>query len=328
MYTGVLEAAYTGLAPYNITRSFIYVQKDGSSASIFNGDNSPKPVVTQYLQRLAFPAVQQPAGANDYPLCTGALFLRDADTQLKDARVQWSEQGLRDPAQGLSSDFAALHGERSDDGRSVYLAYKRADGAIVSVSTRAAEEGDAQFVSDSAAEWTRGGRHVTIAQVSGPDAGKGWARSLAASVDADFGQVCIEDRLIADEDAVSALGFRAPKAPKGFAALDSRLDLTRLTNGCGSARTKVAKDVDFAWSFMGAGGEIVRAGIYRYGDGFQGETVNDASLHWSDARGTRYWVAVDAKEITPALTDTLYSVARSMDASYAREPRAREGRVQ
>lgn len=327
IYTGALEAAYTGLGNYNVNGAFIYVQNDGTSASIFNGDNTPKPVVTQYLQRLAYPAVQQPTTSAGYPNCTGALALQDPAFALADARVQWSEHGLRDPLQGLPADYVALYGERSDDGRAASIVYKGANGGIVSVSTRPAEAGDVQFVSDSAAEWNRGDTHVTITPVGGPEPGKGWARKLATSVDAGFPETCVEDRRLVDDAAVRELGFRTPKAPRGFVAHENRLDLTRLSGGCASAQAGAAKNFDFTWSFIGAGGEIVRSGIYRYEDGFNGETINPSSLHWSDGRGTRYWVAVEAKELTPALEDTLYAVARSLDPSFAREPRGREARV-
>jgi len=327
IYTGLLEAAYTGLGNYNIDHSFIYVQKEACcSSSIFNGDFSPKPVVTQYLQKLAFPAVQQPAYSADYPNCNGTSLLQP-EVRLTEARAGWKEQGLQDPGRGLPAGFAAFDAESSD--RSVYMSYKRSDGAIVSVGTRPAEADDVQFISDSAAEWNHGGTHVSISQLVGPDPGKGWARALAASVDTDFAKACVEDRLVANDEAVRGLGFRTPAAPKGFVALENRLDLTRMSSGCGAAQAATPKHFDFVWSFIGSSGEIVRAGIYRYGDGFQGEVLNPASLHWGGAHGTRYWVAADPKEkMTPALEDALYAVARSMDPSFAREPRTRDSRAQ
>lgn len=290
MYTGLLDAAYTGLGNRNITHAFIYLEKDpNSSRAIFYGaNNTPTPVVTQYLQRLAFPAVQQPAYSADYPNCNGSSSLQP-EILLKDAVAQWDVRGLRDPREGLPFGFVAHEGEPSADGHSVFLSYKGRDGAIVSVSTGPAEAGDAApFISDSAAEWTRGDTRISISHLSGPEPGKGWARTLAAAVDPDFATACVEDRLLADDAAVQALGFRAPQAPKGFVALEHRHDLTRMSSGCGAASAASPKYFDFLWSFIGASGEIVRAGIYRYGDGFQGEVIHPASLHWSDARGTRY----------------------------------------
>jgi hypothetical protein len=325
-YTGIVGGMF-GLSDYNITRSFIYALKDGTSASIFNGDNSPKPVVTQYLQRLAFPATQQPTNSSGYPNCNGSLSLQP-EIRLSDVVPEWNVHGLRDPREGLPLGFVVRHGERSEDGRGVYLVYEGGDGTIVTISTRPAEPDDDRFISDSAAEWTKGGTHISVRQLSGPEQDKGWARALAATIDPDLSKACVEDRLLADDAAVLGLGFRAPKAPKGFVAWERRLDLTRMSGGCGSTQAATSKDFDFFWSFIGASGEIVRAGIYRYGDGFKGEVINPSSLHWSDADGTRYWVAADVMEMTPALEDTLYAVARSMDPSFVREPRTRAaGRV-
>ncbi len=326
IYTGLLEASYTHLDNWNIERSFIFLQKDPCcSSSIFNGDYSPKPVVTQYLQKLAYPAVQQPAFSADYPNCNGTSLLQPG-IALTAVRAEWKEQGLQDPSRGLPKGFAAFDAESS--GTSVYQSYKRADGAIVSVGTRPAEADDVQFISDSAAEWNHGDTHISIAHVAGPEPGKGWARTLAASVDANFAQAYVEDRLLANEEAVRRAGFHTPAAPKGFAALENRLELTRMSGGCAAAQAATPKNIDFVWSFIGSSGEIVRAGIYRYGEGFQGEAINPASLHWSDARGTRYWVAADPKEkMTPALEDTLYSLARSIDPSFVRAPRKRDSRT-
>ena len=329
MYTGLLDAQYTGLGYRNITNAFIYLQKDSStSRAIFYGPyDTPTPVVPQYLQRLAYPAVQQPAYSADYPNCNGSLSLQP-EIQLKDAVAQWDVHGLRDPREGLPFGFVAHEGEQSADGRSVFFSYKGRAGAIVSVSTGPAEAGDgAPFISDSAAEWTRGDTRISISHLSGPEPGKGWARTLAAAIDPDFAKACVEDRLLADDAAVHNLGFRAPQAPKGFVALEHRHELTRMSGGCGTALAASPKDFDFLWSFIGASGEIVRAGIYRYGASFQGEVINPASLHWGDARGTRYWVAADAgATMTPALQNALYAVARSMDPSFVREPRTREAR--
>lgn len=320
IYTGLLEASYTGLGNYNIDHSFIYVEKDGTSASIFNGDNTPKPVVTQYLQKLAFPAVQQPALSADYPNCNGTSFLQP-EVRLTEARTGWKERGLQDPLRGLPEGFAAFDADASDN--SVYLTFRRSDGAIVSVASRPAAADDERFVSDSAAEWNRGDLHVAIYQLGGrSDLGKDWVRTLAASVDPEFSKACVEERLLAGDDAVRTLGFRVPQAPKGFVALDNRLDLTRMSSGCGAAaQTAAAKDFDFVWSFIGAKGEIVRAGVYRYGDGFLGDVFNPRSLHWSDGRGTRYWVAASEGEVA---TDTLYTVAQSLDPSFTREPQSRD----
>jgi hypothetical protein len=329
IYTGLLESAYTGLGNYNITRAFIYVVKDNSSASIYYGDNTPKPVVTQYLQRFTFPAVQNPANSADFPNCNGSLFLQDPGTRLTAAKATWNVRGLREPANGLPFGFAALDGDTSEDGSSVYLSYKNSAGAVISVSSRPAEPGDEQFVNDGAAEWTRGDTHVAIRQLAGPDAGKGWARALATTVDPDFAKACVQEQLNADDAAVRSLGYATPKAPKGFVTLDNHLDVTRFSAGCGAAQAATPKDLDFVWSFVGARGEILRAGIYRYGDGFKGEVRNAKSLHWSDARGTRYWVALDAKdELTADREEALNALASSLDPTFAREPRTRDARQQ
>ncbi len=328
MYTGQLNPGSTGFDQWNITRSFIYLQKDTttSQAIFYGANNTPALVVPQYLQRLAYPTVQQPANSADYPNCNGSSSLQP-EILLRDAVAQWNVRGLRDPREGLPFGFVAHESEQSANGRSVSFSYKGRDGAIVSVSTGPAEAGDgAPFISDSAAEWTRGDTRISISHRSGPEPGTGWARTLAAAIDPDFARACVEDRLLIDDATVQNLGFHAPKAPKGFVALDNRHELTRMSGGCGAALSASPKNFDFLWSFVGASGEIVRAGIYRYGEGFRGEVINPASLHWNDAQGTRYWVATDAKEMTPALENALYAVARSMDPSFAREPRTRDAR--
>lgn len=324
IYTGLLESAYTGLGNYNVDHSFVYVEKDcGCSRTIYYGNNTPKPVVTQYLHKLAFPAVQQPAYSADYPNCNGSSLLQEPEVRLSEARTDWKTLGLQDPREGLPFGFTALDAESSET--SVHLSYKGRDGAMVSVSARPAETDDVQFISDSAAEWNRGDMHLSVSHLAGPDPGRRWARTLAASVDPDFAEACVEDRLATDDVAVRDLGFHVPKAPKGFVALDNRLDLTRLSSGCGSAAVGTTKNIDFVWSFIGASGKIIRAGIYRYGNGFQGNVRNPKSLHWGKANGTRYWAAVDGKdEMTPALEEALHAVARSMDTEYLREPQPRQ----
>jgi hypothetical protein len=334
IYTGLLEGPYTGLTNYNITRAFIYSMKEGGSAAIFNGDNSPKPVVTQYLQKLAYPAVQNPALSADYPNCNGTSLtsptIMSAPSISTETFDAWKALGLRDPRPALPAGYAAVEAEQSPNGRSMYLSFKGRGDSVISVSSRPAAGDDVQFVSDSAAEWTRGDAHVSVRWVAGTEPARGWARTLAASVDPNFGKACLDDRQVADDGAVRALGFTPPAAPRGFRALDQRFDLTTASAGCAATQTfsqfGSAKNIDFVWSFVADSGEILRAGIYRYGDGFKGDVVNPASLHWSDGSGTRYWVAVEAKELTPALKDALYTVAASLDPSFAKRPVARQSR--
>ena len=72
--------------------------------------------------------------------------------------------------------------------------------------------------------------------------------------------------------------------------------------------------IDFTWKFQNAANEVVRAGIYRYGTGWKGSLSDERSLHWSDAEGTRYWVATE----TPALKEALRTVAESMDPNFGK----------
>jgi hypothetical protein len=317
IYTGLLEAAFTGLGNYNITRSFIYVMKaQGSSASIFNGDNTPKPVVTQYLQRLSYPATQSPALSTDFPDCTAATFAASTDSPLAQrnaAFAAWEALGFADPRKVLPRGFSLLDGERSAGGRSVYLSFQGPNGAIVRVSAGLAVAGEAQFVNDSVAEWTQGKIHATVSLVSGGAQAKGWAWALASGLDQGFSQACVDDHLRADERMVRGMGFASPRPPKGFRVSARRLDLTRPSRGCGASKAALPKAWDFVWSFTNGAGDVIRAGIYRYGQGFSGVLVTPRSLHWSDKSGTRYWVAAEPQAKIPGLQDALYEVALSMD---------------
>ena len=110
-YTGLLEAAYTNLGDWDVRRAFIYALKDGGSRQIFRSDNTPKPTVTQYLQHLAYPAVQNPAYSADYPACSGiglAAFAASSPATSGDVWSSLVRFGLRDPRSRIPAGFPEL----------------------------------------------------------------------------------------------------------------------------------------------------------------------------------------------------------------------------
>ena len=139
IYTGLLESSTTHLDQWDVRRGFIFLLKDpNSSASIFRSDGSPKLVVTQYLQKLAYPATQNPAYSGDYPSCSGTsapiMASGLSDQPQEDPAASLAVLGLGDPRPALPEGYSELYSERSADGGTVDLAFENPAGDVISVS--------------------------------------------------------------------------------------------------------------------------------------------------------------------------------------------------
>lgn len=323
IYTAILEAAYTRLYDWDVRRAFIYVLKGDSTRGIFRDDNSPKPVVTQYLQVLPYPATQDPVSG--YPSCSGtsaaSLAAAGSSRQLGEDEVSaaFAALGLLDPRSALPAELSLLYAESSSDGRSLDLAFGDSAGTVlnISVSPASAENQKRRLLTDAGMAWTSGALHLAVSGMrSGLPLGKGFLRSLASGVDPSFSRACMIESVRSDEGAVRRLGLSPPTAPPGFRKTAALIELTSPTKGCGTQTAKDSPVIDFTWTFANAAGEIIRAGIYRYGDDSGAPSIGPRSLHWSDGEGHRYWVAADVPEMTADVEEALYRVARSMDPEF------------
>jgi hypothetical protein len=136
-------------------------------------------------------------------------------------------------------------------------------------------------------------------------------------MDPSFGTACLVESISGtDETEVRRLGLSPPVAPPGFSEVARLIELTRPAKPRCDAASAREPVIDFTWTFAGESGESIRAGIYRYDDSSEAWSMGPRSLHWSDAHGTRFWVAVDGPEVTPALEEQLYRVAESMDPEF------------
>lgn len=325
IYTGALEASYTNLSDWNVRRSFIYLEKDpASSRAIFRADNSATPTVTQYLQLLSYPAVQNPALSGDYPSCGGSTAFaatKRAGQPAGDLGTAFSSLGLLDPRSALPAGASVLDAEISPDGRSLDVAFKDSKGGVIniSVSPAAPENQSRRLLTDAGAEWTSGTLHILVSgMLSGFPYGKGALRSVAAHLDPSFNRACMIESIQTDENTVRALGFSPPAAPPGFTPKSALIELTSPTQGCGAQASGYAPVLDFTWTYADPAGEVVRAGIYRYGSASGISLRSPGSLHWGDGNGNRYWVAAETDAVTPSLQDALYSIARSMNPAFTR----------
>jgi hypothetical protein len=280
--------------------------------------------VTQYLQLLSYPAVQNPAISTDYPSCGGSTAFaatKRAGRPAEDVGASFSSLGLLDPRSALPAGTSVLNAELSPDGRSLDVAFQDPKGGVIniSVSPASSENQSRRLLTDTGAEWTSGALHISVSgMLSGFPYGKNFLRSVAAHVDPSFNRACMIESIQADENTVRGLGFSPPAAPPGFTQKTSRIELTRPTQGCDAAASGYSPVLDFTWTFVDPAGEIVRAGIYRYDSASGASLKSPSSLHWSDGAGNRYWVAAEADAVTPSLQDALYSIARSMDPAFSR----------
>jgi hypothetical protein len=155
--------------------------------------------------------------------------------------------------------------------------------------------------------------------VSGRPHGKALLRSVATAIDPSFSKTCVVESISgSDETEVRRLGLSPPVPPPGFSEVSRLIELTRPAKVCRAEASAHEPVIDFTWTFVSGSGETIRAGIYRYDDRSGGWSMSPQSLHWSDDRGTRFWVAVEASEVTPGLEEQLYRVAASMDPQFRR----------
>lgn len=324
IYTGLLEAAHTDLDDWDVRRAFIYILKaSNASASIFRSDSSAKPVVTQYLQRLAFPATQPPALSADHPACNGSSSSQSAvegiELAASEAWAAFAGFGLEDPQAALPQGYALAFGERSTDGTSLALELGDGNqGAIsIQISPASTDTQEQDFVTESGARWTIGQTVVSLAASrAGDPLGKDEIEAVSTAIDPAFAQRCLVETVRGGDEVARDLGLNPPVAPEGFVAGSSFGELTRLSAGCGRTNRPHLPMIDLTWSFGRTTGESIRAGIYRYEDSSEETVILPRSLHWTDGKGNRLWVAAEVDVMTSALTEALYSVAKSMDPSF------------
>ena len=318
MYTGRLASALG--TSYNIDHSFIYVQRaEGTSQSLFRTDsiNDAKPAVTQYLRALSYPAVQQPAQSGEYPSCAGVFGLASVPgaeaTEISSAAEVgevFAAMGLGDPSEGLPSRYEFKSGEVTDNGVLVVFSDPKGDLVRIAVTPQVESTSGAATLSEGGAEWVTEHGRVKIVRPAEtrPD---GLVARVAAAVDASFSRRCLARVGAVDEIMMRRLGMKALSPPRGFQHTGALHEVVEMTSGCG-ARGGELGDFDLMWTFGDETGAVIRAGSYRYGEGFLGEAGTATSLHWSDERGTRYWVAIDSPEGTSTLRAAMHEVADSM----------------
>lgn len=321
-YTGLVGPFGTApLRDWDVRRAFIYVLKEaGSSASIFRGDNSSKPVVTQYLQLLPYPATQNPTDYFGYPACNGTSSLQAVGGLGEGIKESFGALGLSDPRLPLPADFPELYLERSTDGKSLDAVFGDGSEAVlvVSISPASSDEPDPQALTEAGLAWRSGPVRISVTGMrSGVPLGKSFLRAVAVAIDPLFDRACMVESVFANDHAVRRLGFSPPKAPRGFVKERAVIELTRPTDGCGSVSRGYSSSVlDFTWTFASRTGAVIRAGIYRYDHDSGASFVGPASFHWCDGQGNRFWVAADAARITKSLRRALVQVAKSMDPTF------------
>ncbi len=317
-YSGYLNPQFTDLDDWDVRRAFIFADRDPSntfSNMIYRSDASPKPVVTQYLQLLPYPAVQNP---NNSPSCSGTGFTASVASAAEDAGAALTDLGLRDPSAAIPSGFNELAVERSPDGLSTAVLFGDSAGGTISivVSSEPTQGTGRGLLTEVGAEWTSGALQISISGMHGGlPIGKSTVRAVATALDASFNRACLLESVRSDENAARHFGFSPPKAPSGFTRTEEQAEYTSPTRGCGAERSAHTPDLDFTWTFEDAAGQVIRAGIYRYGKSFDGMHSSERSLHWRGKGGARYWVAADPAVAAPD-QETLRAIAESMDPAF------------
>ncbi len=317
-YTGYLYPSTTDLDDWDVRRAFIYTLWDPTnriSNTIFRSDGTPKLVVTQYLQFLPYPAVQQPSNS---PNCNGTGFTAAPAPTTASAALQ--ELGLRDPSANVPAGFRERAVDRSADGLSTAAFFGDSAGATMSIVVSPATGDTGRgFLTDAGAEWTSGELRISISgQRNAMPLGKNAVRAAAAALDPSFASACLVETVSSDENAPRRFGFSAPRAPAGFTRTGAQLEYTHPTLGCGAAVATHAPTIDFTWTFEDAAGRVYRAGIYHYGKSFDGTHVGERSLSWKGTGGVRYWVAADPAVAAPD-REALRAIAASMDPAFEQE---------
>ncbi|HWM89646.1 MAG TPA: hypothetical protein VN493_02650 [Thermoanaerobaculia bacterium] len=226
--------------------------------------------------------------------------------------------GLRDPSAAIPSGFSELAVERSPDGLSTAALFSDSAGGTISiVVSQAPARGTGRgLLSEVGAEWTSGGLQISVSGMRDDlPIGKSVVRSVAAALDASFNRTCLLESVNSDENAVRRFGFSPPKAPPGFTRTAEQAEYTSPTRGCGAELSAHTPDLDFTWKFEDAAGQVIRAGIYRYGKSFDGMHSSERSRHWRGKGGARYWVAADPAVAAPDQA-ALRAIAESMDPAF------------
>src|SRR6185295_14436457 len=161
-YTGYFLPQWTDLDDWDVRRAFIYTLRapdNGISNTIFRADGSPKPVVTQYLQFLPYPAVQNP---NDSPSCSGTGFAASVASASEDAGEALTDLGLRDPSAAIPSGFSELAVDRTSDGLSTAVLFGDSTGGtiIIVVSSAPTQVTGRGLLTDVGSEWTSGALQI------------------------------------------------------------------------------------------------------------------------------------------------------------------------
>jgi hypothetical protein len=322
VYTAGYGASSTDLDDWDVRRGFIYVLIDrgnSTSRAIYTATASPLPVVTQYLQRLAYPAVQNPGLPTSFPNCSGAALLPGGLEQAEDLGERLARLGLGDLRGVLPTEFSEVESGHSVGGESVDAVFRSEDGGRVLLHVSSASPLNAeQSLTDAGAEWTRGAVHVSLSgsRAGGP-LGNELVRQLATAIDPEFDELCLTETVTADERTLTRLGYLPPAAPAGFEKASASIELTRPTSGCEASAPTSSQLVDATWTFHDGRGATMRAGLYRYNERGRKTVIGPRSLHWSDDAGTWYWVAADPGLAIPELRDKLLEVALSMDPEFA-----------
>lgn len=321
IYTAAYGAPATDLDDWDVRRGFIYVLIDRgnqTSRAIYTASASPLPVVTQYLQRLAYPAVQNPGLPTDFPNCSGAALTPSGPEQVEDLGARLARLGLGDLRSDLPAQFYEVESGHPSDDDSVDAIFGSEDGSRVLLHVSSASPLNAeQSLTDAGAEWTRGAVHVSLSgSRAGQPLGKQLLRRLATALDPEFDNLCLTESVTLDEPTLTRLGYLPPAAPAGFETVHTSIEITRPTSGCEDSNPIAPRLVDATWTFGDDQGTTMRAGFYRYDKRVRETVIGPRSLHWSDDAGTWYWVAADPGAAIPELRDKLLEVALSMDPGF------------
>ncbi len=316
------DTADSGLAPYNITRAFFWELIDRgnhTSQVLYNAQAVPQETVTQYMQLLPYPAVQNTVvnGDSDYPSCYGPGG-SPAYTAATSA-ANWSglsTLGLSDPRSAVPGGFS-LTDAQSPGGEGITAVFEDGRGGRIELSAAPGHELSAGFLTDSGARWTNGVAGMTISGTrNDKPLGKAILAVIAEALDPSFKSACLSESMPADATLVHRLGLRVPQAPSGFATGAASYELDQTRGQC-SGLSGAPAVFDFTWSFTGPSGEVVRAGAYNFGalEGADAYQADSRSMSWNDANGTHFWVAVDPS-VTADEGAVLRELANSLDPSF------------
>src|SRR6185295_20071418 len=230
-------------------------------------------------------------------------------------RQEFVRRGLGDPSTALPRSYRLKRTEVENETVLATFVGPFTDVVQIAVSPLTDEQG-VGVMSEGGAEWEVSGVRVSIATPQHVVTPPGLVRKIATAVDPGFGNRCLVETAAADIAAIRRLGLSPPTPPHGFLQQAAALEITQVTKGCGG-RQSDPEAFDFTWSFVGPNGATLKAGIYRYGEGFDGDEIGSSSLHWSNRKGVRYWVAMGA-DSSPELEQSMYEVARSMYPEFSR----------